>query len=240
MQKILLTSLVAGFIAGFFVFAVQSFKLTPLIIQAEAYENLDSTNKDSGNKGLAKASMDIGHHHDHGSAETWKPTGSFERGLYTLVTNLGMSIGFALILVGAFTLRGDSMDVRRGVLWGLAGFATFSLAPSFGLPSELPGTMAGDLFARQTWWIGTALATAFGIYTLVFSRSNSLKVLGLAAIALPQIIGAPIAPLGGVAPTELNAQFAAASLVTMAMFWVVLGAASGWFYGRNSTLASVQ
>lgn len=236
MQKILLTALVAGVIAGFSIFAVQSFKLTPLILQAEAYEEADAAKHE-----VAEATMAASHDHHHDSEEeTWQPANGFERDLYRLVANIGMGIGFALMLVGAFTLRGDAMDMRRGVLWGVAGFTTFSLAPGFGLPPELPATMAAELFARQAWWIGTALATAFGIYTVVFSRSNAVKVFGLAIMALPQIIGAPIPPLGGVVPTELNAQFAAASLATMAIFWVVLGAASGWFYGRNATPTPAQ
>lgn len=42
MQKILLTALIAGCLAGLLVFAIQSFKLTPLILQAEIYEEADA------------------------------------------------------------------------------------------------------------------------------------------------------------------------------------------------------
>jgi cobalt transporter subunit CbtA len=137
------------------------------------------------------------------------------------------------MLVGAFSLRGEKMDAKRGILWGLAGFATFSLAPAFGLPPELPTTLAADLSDRQIWWVVTALATAGGLYMASFSRSNLLKILGIIILALPHIFGAPHAPVGGIVPTELNAQFSAASLTVMALFWIVLGAASGWFYGRD-------
>ncbi|MDE3017160.1 MAG: CbtA family protein [Pseudomonadota bacterium] len=222
MYKIFFTALVAGSLAGIFVFAVQSVKLTPLILEAEVYENADA----------ARNMIQL---HEQ---EAWEPADGFERNAWRFVADLGVGIGFALMLVGAFSLRDDPMDTRRGVLWGLAGFAVFSLAPGFGLPPELPATMAADLSARQVWWVSAASATAFGLYAIVFGRSNALKAIGLAVMALPHIIGAPKPPLGGVVPTELNAEFAASSLATMAMFWVVLGALSGWLYERQSSHAT--
>lgn len=228
MQKILLTALVAGFIAGLSVFAIQSFKLTPLISAAEVYEAAHAS---------SMASMDMSEHEHHHDADEWQPADGFERNAYRLLADIGMGIGFALMLVGAFSFRaGDAknIDAKSGVLWGLAGFAVFSLAPSFGLPPELPTTMAGALGDRQIWWIATAIATATALALIIFGRSNLLKALGVFIMVLPHIIGAPEAPLGGVVPTELNAQFAAASIATMAIFWVVLGAVSGWFYGKKS------
>lgn len=223
MRHIFLTALVAGFIAGIFVFAIQTVKLTPLILEAEVYEE------------AAETTMADAHKHEHGE-EAWEPAAGFERNAYRLLADLGVGVGFALMLVGAFVLRGDKMDVKHGILWGIAGFAVFSLAPGFGLPPELPATMAADLSDRQIWWAATVLATATGLAMVTFSPSNALKIIGIAILAIPHIIGAPRPPLGGVAPTELNAEFAAASLATMAMFWVVLGAASGWFYGRKTNI----
>ncbi len=228
MQKILLTALVAGVIAGLFVFAIQTFKLTPLILEAEVYEEADAAKHKA-----AEATMHAAHEHEH-SEEAWEPANGLERNAYRLIADIGVGVGFALMLVGAFTLRGEKMDAKRGLLWGLAGFATFSLAPTFGLPPELPTTLAADLNLRQIWWVVTALATASGLYMVIFPRHNLIKILGITLLALPHIFGAPHAPVGGIVPTELNAQFAAASLTVMALFWVVLGATSGWFYGRQS------
>lgn len=216
MQKILRTALIAGCLAGLVIFALQSFKLTPLILQAETYEETEAAD------------------HSHG-AEAWEPANGFERNAYRLLADLGIGIGFALILISAFVLRGDPVDAKRGILWGLAGFAVFSLAPGFGLPPELPASLAGELSARQIWWLATTLATAFGLYALVFGKSPLFKGAGVIILTLPHLVGAPKTPLGGVVPTELNAQFAAASLVTMAIFWVILGGMSGWLYARQSS-----
>lgn len=235
MQKILVTALIAGCLAGLFVFVMQSVKLTPLILEAEVYEDADAAKKQAAQE-ASEASMGMAHHHEE---EAWEPANGFERNAYRFLADLGVGVGYALILIGAFTLRGCEMDTRSGVLWGLAGFAVFSLAPGFGLPPELPATMAADLIARQIWWISTALATAIGLSLIVFKPSNNMKALGIAIMVLPHAISAPKAPLGGVVPTELNAEFAAASLATMALFWVVLGALSGWLYSVKKTAGHV-
>ncbi len=227
MQKILLTALAAGIVAGLSTFAIQTAKLTPLILQAEVYEEAESAKQEA-----TETAMHETHEHEH-NEETWEPANGFERNAYRLLADIGMGIGFALILVGAFTLRGEKIDTKRGILWGLAGFATFSLAPTFGLPPELPTTLAADLNLRQIWWLGTAIATATGLYMAIFPRQNIIKILGIAILALPHIIGAPHGPVGGIVPTELNAQFASASLTVMVIFWIVLGAASGWLYGNH-------
>jgi cobalt transporter subunit CbtA len=234
MQKILLTALVAGLISGLFVFVIQSVRLTPLILEAEVYEEADTAKKEASET-TSMASMGMEHHHHE--EEAWEPANGFERNAYRLLADIGVGVGFALLLIGAFTLRGEKMDAKRGVLWGLAAFAVFSLAPGFGLPPELPATMAAALDSRQIWWVATATATAIGLSLIIFKPANGMKALGIVIMVLPHVIGAPKPPLGGVVPTELNAEFAAASLATMAMFWAVLGAASGWFYGRKSKLA---
>ena len=239
MQRIFLTAVIAGFVAGLFVFGVQTLKLTPLILQAEIYEEADAAKKEQAEAAMAAAMPDMDHSHHHDEA-AWEPANGFERNAWRFVADLGVGVGFALMLVGAFSLRGEPMNLQRGVLWGIAGFTVFSLAPGFGLPPELPATMAADLAERQVWWIGTALATAIGLYLIVFKPSHPMKALGTAILVLPHAIGAPHAPLGGVVPTELNAEFAAASLATMAMFWVVLGAVSGWLYGRQSAQAVTE
>ena len=77
----------------------------------------------------------------------------------TLAVNVVSGIGFALLLVAASEFAGGIANWRQGVLWGLAGFAVFTLAPGLGLPPELPAMPAADLVARQIWWIGTVLAT---------------------------------------------------------------------------------
>ncbi len=78
-------------------------------------------------------------------------------------------------------------------------------------------------------------ATALGLGLMVFARKTAWIVLGVIVLAAPHIIGAPQpAKLGGPVPPELAAHFVAASLVTAAVFWAMLGWLSGTLYRRFS------
>src|SRR5690606_515429 len=148
--------------------------------------------------------------------------------------NLVVAVGFALILAALYSLR-EPGRVTTGALWGLAGFAVFCLAPTLGLPPDLPGTAAADLGQRQGWWIATAAATAVGLALLVFAHHWLFKVLGAALLVVPHLIGAPQpATHESLAPEALETQFKIASWVTNAAFWLALGLLSAWLYRRTS------
>lgn len=145
--------------------------------------------------------------------------------------------GFALVLVSAFALAeqaGQKITARNGAIWGLCGFIAFQLAPAFGLPPELPGAKAAALELRQVWWAGCVLATAIGLALLAFGRGPVVVVFGAVIIALPHLLGAPIAEFGGVAPPELAAHFATRVLGAGAICWVLLGTVGGAFWSRNA------
>jgi cobalt transporter subunit CbtA len=149
------------------------------------------------------------------------------------MSNIVTGVAFALLLVAVYLLRGKPVDFNTGWLWGVAGFVVFAGAPALGLPPELPGMTAAALEARQAWWIGTVIATALGIGLFVETKTLLPRLLGVVAIVLPHIIGAPHPHvLESNVPAELSAQFAVASLFTSAFFWMVLGAASGYFFQK--------
>lgn len=149
---------------------------------------------------------------------------SIERTIYSVLFTCLGACGFALLLGACYTLRGD-VSWRGGLLWGLAGFVSFALAPALGLPPELPGAHPGDLAMRQMWWITTAGATAVGLACIAFSRATALKLLGVALIALPHLFGAPQATQGDSdLPTDMAWTFALSSLAVSALMWLILGA----------------
>ncbi|HEX7969895.1 MAG TPA: CbtA family protein [Stellaceae bacterium] len=216
-RRIFLTGILAGLLAGIVAGALGAVKLTPLIAAAERYE-----------------AATPGHAHDDAG---WEPAPGLERAGLTMLAKSIIGVGFGLLLSAGFALRqivgGAETGLSHGVLWGIAGFACFSLAPALGLPPELPGSVSADLLARQGWWLGTALATAAGIGLLVFARRHSWRIVGVIVILLPHLAGAPHPPVeGGAAPAGLAAEFAAASLAVAAVFWIVLGSAGGWLYQR--------
>jgi len=233
-RKVLASALLSGLLAGVLITVVQEFTTTPIILHAEEYESGTSTEGlafladlyDGGSFFLTQG------HEDHGDG-TWAPQDGWERTFYTLVTNLIAGVAFALLLVAGFVLYGKPVDARRGVMWGMAGFATFTIAPALGLPPEVPGAMAAEIGARQIWWLSTAVATGVGLWCLVLGGQMWLGALGIVLIILPHIIGAPLpGEIGGAVPPELAGHFVAASLVTAFVFWAVLGWLAGRFYDR--------
>ena len=205
---------------------LQSFWVAPLILQAETFEKAPATTEVVHEHAAGAAA----HTHD---AEAWEPEDGWQRVLSTTGGNLVVAVGFALMLAGLYTLRAPTRTAQ-GLLWGLAGYATFVLAPTLGLPPELPGTAAADLALRQTWWIGTAASTAAGIALIVFGRNWLLKALGAAILVVPHVIGAPQPEVHSMlAPEALEAQFKIASQLTNVAFWLALGLISAWLFRRN-------
>ena len=156
------------------------------------------------------------------------PEDGVERTFYTVAANVITGIGFALLLVAVSEVAGGIAGWRDGLIWGFAGFAAFTLAPGLGLPPELPGMPAADLFARQVWWIATVVLTAGGLALIAFSRNALLAALGAALIVLPHVIGAPQPESHDSAvPADLHHSFVVAVTVTNLIFWLALGAAVG-------------
>jgi len=204
LRRILAAALIAGIAAGLVTAALQSVTTTPLIRAAEAFEPAHDPEETSE---AARAALSV---------------------LATVLTGAG----FGLLLVGAIALSGREPDAREGMLWGVAGFAAFTLAPALGLPPALPGAAEADLAARQVWWLAAAGACAGGLALIVFGRNAWLAAAGIVLIALPHVAGAPAPEGASTVPADLAARFVAASLATGAVFWAVLGFLSGTLYAR--------
>ena len=216
LRPILLAALIAGAIAGLVSAAVQSVTTWPLIRAAETFE----TPAHRHGPGEAGA-------HEHEDAPS-----DAARIALTVLTTVLAGIGFALLLCGAIALSGREVDATAGLLWGLAGFASFTLAPALGLPPALPGAAEADVAARQLWWLFAACATAGGLWLIAFKRGAIGIAAAVVLLALPHLIGAPQPEGEGTAPAGLAARFVAASIVSGAVFWAVLGAAAGEAYAR--------
>jgi cobalt transporter subunit CbtA len=227
LRRLLIVSLVAGLAAGALATLVQSALLTPLILEAETYE--------AGAAPAHAHDARMAHEHEAGPAHVHEHAGlGLERLAYTALANLLAGVGFALLLNAAMTVRGRPLTMRDGLLWGLAGFAAFALAPALGLPPELPGSAAAEIVARQLWWLAAAAATAGGLALAAFGRSAAFVAGGLALIVLPHLVGAPEPERsGGAAPPELAAHFAVLSLAAAALFWAALGGVSGLLRERR-------
>ncbi|MBI0433470.1 CbtA family protein [Roseomonas sp. KE0001] len=226
LRRLLAVALFAGILAGAVASLGHQWNTVPTILVAETYEH-----QDSAAPGQADHAAEA---HEHG-AEAWAPEDGLERTLYTVLADMLTGIAYALLLGAAMSLRGAVADWRQGLLWGLAGFAVFTLAPSIGLPPKLPGTPVAELADRQVWWVATALLTAGGLALIAFTRRLPWAVLAVIVIALPHLWGAPAAPAEASAvPDALTQRFIAGVTAVSLLFWATLGLATGWLQARLS------
>ncbi|WP_338722524.1 CbtA family protein [Devosia sp. XK-2] len=237
-RNLFFAALVAALCAGLITAALQHFRVTPLILHAETFE---------GEGGHSHGAGTPAHSHDEAivpteEAEEWVPQDGFERTAYTTLATVLAAAGFALIIGAVSMFAGIPITFANGLLWGFAGFVTFSLAPAYGLAPELPGMPAADLGARQVWWAGTVLATGAACLVLAKTRTAWAIALAVALVAAPHIIGAPAAPdEPSAVPAHLATEFAAVTLGTSMVFWLLLGMVFGklndWLTMSETTAA---
>jgi cobalt transporter subunit CbtA len=151
-RRLTWVALCAGLLSGIFVTAANQIGTVPLILKAEVYEK------------QAPAQS-------HEQVVAWEPENGVERTAYTFVADLLTGIDFALLLAAGLAVRGSEISWRTGLFWGLARFATFTIAPGLGLPPELPGTEAAPLLQRQLWWLATAASTGCGLAPCVHAAT---------------------------------------------------------------------
>lgn len=234
LRNMLFLAVAAGLLVGVAMTVMQYYFTVPIILAAETYEGAEAP-ADQGHGSAAEvgASSEQGHAttaeaaapDDH-DPNAWAPADGFSRSAFTFLANVVTAVGFGLLLVAASEFAGGIRTWRQGIFWGLAGFAVFVLAPDLGLSPGLPGVPAAEVGARQTWWIGTALATAAGLALMVYGRSFAFGALGALLLIVPHLIGAPQPPsYESPVPEGLHHQFAVAVTVTNFAFWMLLGGA---------------
>lgn len=233
-NRIIASAAAAGILAGLLLTGVQQVQVAPIILQAEVFES-------AAPKALEVAPTHshadaTPHEHAEGGAHEhggWQPDDGFERTFYTAVANISAGVGYALLLAAAISLYGRTSNWRAGLLWGAAGYTAFFVAPSIGLPPELPGTVAAPLLARQLWWTATVAATAGGLALLVFAKNWPLKIGGALMLLVPHLVGSPQPAVhSSTAPAELARSFLYATLLANAAFWLAMGALAGYFYKK--------
>lgn len=221
LKRILAAGLVGGIAGGIVVGAIESVTTVPMIIHAEAFEEIAAT----GLTFLAHAPGE----HAHGGEEGGM------RLILTFLATIAVAVGYAWMLLAVMYAKGSEITMKSVIPFAIAGFFATGLAPALGLAPELPGAAAADLEARQIWWAFTALATAIGIGAIYFGRSLPWAVGGLVLIVLPHVVGAPQPDgMASDVPAELAAHFASTSLVIHALIWIVPAAIAGYAMSRMS------
>lgn len=237
-RRLVLCALLVGALAGLVLSAVQQRQILPLIAAAEAHET-------AGIAANGAASDDAHHDHAMHAHDEWEPADGAGRQLWTVIANMLTASGFALFLVAAMA-GWEALSGRpgagpvNGLAWGAAGWFAVFAAPALGLPPELPGAAAAALHERQLWWLFAAASGASGLAVLAFGR-RPWRFLGLALVALPFVVGAPHLEVGAYSgyPADIEREmealavrFTYATALANALYWLVLGALSGYAVAR--------
>ncbi len=242
-QKMFASALIAGCAAWLLAAVLHFAFVQKYILLGETYESGTAVHF-----GAAPAVADDHAHEDgtlsHDHAHDEGQVSTFTRNGWTVLFTGLIYVAYAMILVAGFGLArtyGIAIGAQQGLLWGIAGFVAFQLAPALGTPPELPGTPAPDLGDRQIWWWFTVAATGAGLALLAYGHKPMLAVLALALLAAPHVIGAPMLEgYGGVAPPEVSAFFAARVLGVGLAVWALMGWVAGWVWERDGVLKPLR
>ena len=220
-QKILVSALFAGALAGLLAGLLQLVFVQPVLLHAELYEGGDLVHFGGT---LVSANPEL-------------PMFDPLRDVLSLVFTMLTYTGYALLLIAAMSFsddRGFGVDGRIGLLWGIAGFVVFHLAPGVSLAPEVPGVSAADVGARQVWWFATVAAAAVALALIAFGKSWAAWGVAVILLAAPHLIGAPQPEtFAGTTPPEIAGLFAARAFGVGLAAWVILGSASGFFWNRE-------
>jgi cobalt transporter subunit CbtA len=214
------SAVVAGILAGVVLFALEHWTTLPLIHQAERYEKTETA----------------AHPASHASDA---PQDAFVRAAYTTVGDVLVAVGFGMLLTAMYALSGK-FGLLWGILWGLAGFATFHLGPAAVVPPSIPALDLAPLSLRQSAWLIAALSTGLGLAMFTFGPRGA-KFAGVLLLFLPILLFRYLFPLsGGETPSQalstLERLFIMRALGDSLIFWLVLGAISGWMFENSADL----
>ena len=158
LSRFIISAVFAGAAAGLLTCLLQLVFVQPVLLHAELYEGGDLVH--FGAEAV--------------SAHPELPGFDLMRDGLSVIFTMLTYTGYALILIGAMSFaeeRGTPINTRWGILWGIAGFVAFHLAPGFTLAPEVPGVAAADVTARQIWWFATVAAAVVALWLIAFGRS---------------------------------------------------------------------
>ena len=221
LSRFIISAVFAGAAAGLLTGLLQLVFVQPVLLHAELYEGGDLVH--FGAEAV--------------SAHPELPGFDLMRDGLSVIFTMLTYTGYALILIGAMSFaeeRGTPITARWGILWGIAGFVAFHLAPGFTLAPEVPGVAAADVTARQIWWFATVAAAVVALWLIAFGRSPIMILIAAVLLAAPHLIGAPEPDtFAGPVPTEIGALFAARAFGVGLAAWVMLGAFAAYFWQRE-------
>lgn len=184
LRSLIFSACLIGAVLGLSMTTIQALGVTPILLAAEQYEVVEDPQQAAADHGHDHGDGDH-HHHDE---TAWAPADGTERLFYTAVSNICVGIGFAAILLVLMTRLHERGRLRLapgpGLAVGALCYLAVFVAPSLGLPPEIPGASAAALESRQLWWVSTVVLAAVGLGQLTLARGWT-RLLGLPLLVLP-------------------------------------------------------
>jgi len=214
-RNLTLSAFAIAIVAGLFLSLYQYFFITPIIVASEVYE-------------VAEPAV-------AGAVEAWHPENGFERTSFSFIANFLVCFSYALLLITLMATQ-NLTKLAHGVLWGIAAYLSFFVAPALGLAPEIPGMEAAYLEGRQSWWLLTVLLTALGLWSIAYQRPI-LKGIGTILLIIPHLIGAPQPEHHGFVNTDLEAinsltalwhGFILQTSIANGLLWLIIGILSAF------------
>ncbi len=186
------------------------------------------------------------HAHEHGMAKDWEPENGAERIGWTWVANALHAFSMALLVFAAMGVwrfrRGTALAaLPLAGLVAVAGWLSFHLWPTLGLPAEVPGMEAAPLHARQLWSVLAVGSAAAACALVGFGTARWRWPAAAVLLMIPFVVGAPhlqgdalaaYSPEARVALTQLLQQFFWATTWVALSFWLSMGVACGLVFQR--------
>ncbi len=184
--------------------------------------------------------------HKHADAKAWEPDNGAERIGWTWVANALHAFSMALLVFAVMGVwryqRGAGLAaLPLAGLVAAAGWLSFHVWPTFGLPAEVPGMESAPLHARQVWWTLAVGSAGVACALVGFGKAQWRWPLAAILLALPFVVGAPhlqgdalagYSPKAHAALGQLLEQFFWASHWVALSFWISMGLACGLVFQR--------
>ena len=249
--RLIWASLAVALLVGTVQTGVQRWQAAPIILAAEVYEDQKAeapapAQAVAAHTHAEDAAAAHEHGHEHGAAKEWEPENGAERIGWTWVANMLHAFSMALLV---FAVMGVWRYQRGAALAALplaglvaaAGWLSFHLWPTLGLPAEVPGMEAAPLHARQVWWVLAVGSAAAACALMGFAKGKWRWPAAAVLLALPFAVGAPhlqgdalagFSPEAHAALEQLVQQFVWATTWVALSFWLSMGLACGLAFQR--------